>query len=157
MATTITEKIKVNKLTKYGFQVGDEFVNYSKLFKDQAKVVPGIEFDAELYVADSGKRYLNKILGQLPSSAKEVPPTAVATAPGVDSDRAKKFVPKFEKKASADTSMSKEEWAAKDQRISRQGVIQAAVIALAPVVSLDTLSVEAKKLANEMLSFVNGK
>jgi len=171
MATTQVDKIKVSELSKFGFKVGNEFVNYSKQLPeaDKTRVVPGAEFEAEMYVADSGKRYLNKIIAisVLPhvenkvatseSMAHQVP--ASNKNPAVDTERAKKFVPKFQKKegGAESNAMSKDEWAAKDQRISRQGVIQAAVIALAPVVSLEFLSAEAVKLANTMLTFVNNK
>lgn len=155
MASTVKEKIVVSELSKFGFKVGQEYVNYSKKLPeaDKTKVVPGAEFEAELFVADSGKRYLNKILASVAAAGVATP----AVAPVVDAERAKRFTPKFQKKDSTDSSMSKEEWAAKDQRISRQGVIQAAVIALAPVVSLEKLEGEAVKLATAMLSFVNGK
>ena len=162
MATTQIDKIQVSELSKFGFKVGNEFVNYSKQLPeaDKTRVVPGAEFDAEMYVADSGKRYLNKIIQSTAVSTSEVmahQAPALNKNPAVDIERAKKFVPKFQKKETADNSMSKDEWAAKDQRISRQGVIQAAVIALAPVVSLDLLPIEAIKLANTMLTFVNNK
>lgn len=154
MAQNTVVKVKVEELTKYGFKANGHYVNYSKNLSeaDKAKVVPGAELEAEYYVADSGKEYLNKVLAQNLGVVVSV----ADTAPKVDTERAKKFTPKFEKKAALDNTMSKEEWAAKDQRISRQGVIQAAVIALAPVVSLEQLSVEAIKLAETMLTFVKG-
>ncbi len=108
MASTTVVKVKVQELSKYGFKANDRYVGYSKLFKDQARVVPGAEFDAEFYVADSGKEYLNKILSEVPST----PSVAVA-----DTERAKKFTPKFNKPAVAADSekMSKADWSAKDR------------------------------------------
>lgn len=155
MATNAIVKVKVEELTKYGFKHEGRYINYSKQLaeSDKTKVVPGAEFEAEFYVADSGKEYLNKIISQSVVAQSAVVPLTIT--PVVDAERAKKFTPKFTKKA--DDSMSKEEWAAKDQRISRQGVIQAAVIALAPVVSLEQLPIEAVKLAKTMLEFVNPK
>lgn len=116
MANTVKETVKVSNLSKFGFQIGQEFVNYSKHLPegDKTKVVPGAEFEAELYVADSGKRYLNKILSSVPSAKAASVPSATT----VDTERAKKFVPKFEKKAegsAASTSMSKADWQAKDR------------------------------------------
>ena len=158
MANTVKEKVKVDGLSKFGFKVGTEYINFSKTLAegDKAKIVPGLEAEMELYVADSGKRYVNKVLSTvLPakSLAKAVVEIAAAPKQLPDVERAKRFTPKFTKKA--DDTMSKEEWAAKDVRISRQGVIQAAVQAVAPVVSLDKLYGEAEKLANQMLEFVN--
>src|SRR6202142_2828405 len=153
MAINQVVKVTVEALTKFGYKANGKFVNYSKNLPeaDKARVVPGAMFEAEYYIADSGKEYLNKIVAVAPTQPKAAPVTDIN--PPVDQERARKFTPKFTKKA--DDSMSKEEWAAKDQRISRQGVIQAAVIALAPVVSLEQLPEEAVKLATEMLKFVN--
>ena len=157
MANNTVVKVTVVQLTKFGYKDAEGFVSYSKNLTDHDKalVVPGAEFEAELYTAPSGARYLNKIVARAPhvqvTKAVKAPVTDVNTP--VDQERARKFTPKFTKKE--DNSMSKEEWAAKDQRISRQGVIQAAVIALAPVVSLEQLPEEAYKLAEAMLAFVN--
>jgi len=161
MATTVMAKIKVQELTKYGFKANDKYVNYSKQLDEtsKTKIVPGAEFDCELYVADSGKEYLNKILRQSTS-------VAAVSVPNVDVERAKKitdyaqgkpraFTPKFNKTVAVDNSMSKGEWAAKDTRISRQGSIQAAVKALASVLGPEVLFVEAAKLADQMLEYVN--
>lgn len=60
----------------------------------------------------------------------------------------KTFVPK------ADNGLSKEEWAQKDVRISRQGLIQAAVQALAHLHTPPKLFDEAAKLADQMLEYV---
>ena len=156
MAQTTVVKVKIQELTKYGFKANDRYVGLSKNLSeaDKTKLVPGAELEAEFYIADSGKEYLNKIVGQTMPSTQ--PKGAATPSTAVDVERAKRFTPKFTKKKTPDNSMSKEEWAAKDQRISRQGVIQAAVIALAPVVSLDILPEEAKKLATSMLEFVKG-
>ncbi len=67
-----------------------------------------------------------------------------------DTQRAKRFTPKFEKKTDAPTSagMSKTDWEAKDRRISRQGCIQVAVQVMSDFE-------QAKELAEKMLEFVN--
>jgi len=142
MATTVKEKITVAELSKFGFKVGNEYVNYSKQFSeaDKAKVVPGAVLEAELYVADSGKKYLNKVL-----SAVAV---EVVTPKAVDTERAKKFTPTFNKDKAPDNTMSKDEWRLKDERISRQGIIQVAVQVMS---DFD----EAVKLADRMLDYVN--
>lgn len=157
MATNQVVKVKVEQLTKFGFKNNGKFVNYSQKLAetDKARVVPGAEFEAEFYVADSGKEYLNKILSQ--SAVTQSASTPLTVTPVVDTERAKRFTPKYTKKDAVDNSMSKEEWAQKDQRISRQGAVQAAAIALAPVVSLEQLPIEMVKLATEMLKFVKGE
>jgi hypothetical protein len=93
---------------------------------------------------------LNKIIQTASGAVNTSKPIISA-----DLERARKFTPKFTKKE--DNSMSKEEWASKDLRISRQGVIQAAVQAVAPIVALEEVYNEAEKLANQMLKFVNTK
>ena len=158
MATTMMDKIVVQELTKFGFKVvgSNDYINYSKnlLADDKARVVPGANLEVEFYVADSGKRYLNKVVaGIVPVNQA---PTQATPAEVKTVNTKKSFTPKYQKKAEATSAgLTKDEWAAKDQRISRQGVIQAAVIALAPVVSLELLPVEAVKLAETMLKFVN--
>lgn len=155
MASTTMTKITVERLTPYGFAAGGAYINYSKQFNeaDKAKVVPGASFDAEVYVADSGKQYLNKILGNMSVSAVAAPSgVSVTPAPAAS---VKTFKPKYQKKE--DSGMSKEEWAAKDVRISRQGCIQAAVNALGPVMVGDGLFEAAKVLADQMLDYVNSK
>ena len=164
MAQTTIVKGKVLELTKYGYKDAEGFVSLSKNLTefDKMRLIPGLEFEAEYYMADptekkpQGTRYLNKILSVVNSRPAQ---TVTDVTPPVDQERAKKFTPTFNKKIDAPISvgLTKEEWAAKDQRISRQGVIQAAVIALAPVVSLETLAEEAIKLANSMLEFVKGE
>lgn len=153
MATTEQKVLGVASLTKYGFQIaGGEYVNWSKNVKEKEKgsVVPGGNYNFELYIADSGKKYVNKVLDVL--SKPMFPKTSVSPSPrATQVAEEKKAIPK------ASEGMSKDEWAAKDQRISRQGVIQAAVQAIAPLVSLEQVFTEAEGLANRMLDFVNKK
>lgn len=154
MAKTDIMDVEVVKLTKFGFQneKGD-FIGYSPKMdkKSQAEVVPGRKFSVEMYIADSGKQYVNKVLRQL-----EVPAISKVT---VSIPKVTPEVPKSVKTVNSET-MSKAEWADKDTRISRQGVIQAAVQAVSHTgTALDTgaLFVEAEALAQLMLAFVNQK
>lgn len=122
MANTVIVKVKVQELSKYGFKANDRYVGLSKNLSeaDKTRLVPGAEFEAEYYVADSGKEYLNKILAsvssapQSPGDSANAPKTAY---PKVDTERAKKFTPKYEKKAAVSDSekMSKADWSAKDR------------------------------------------
>ena len=158
MASTVKEIIKVQELTKYGVKVNDEYYNWSKQCKDQGSVVPGGEYDVTVYVADSGKKYINSVDSKSFVEPKKEAPKAEApkvSDKSVDVERAVKFTPKFEKTEAPSATMSKGEWAAKDTRISRQGVIQAAVQAVAPLVALEKVFEEADKLATQMLEFVN--
>lgn len=151
MAQTINKVIEVQELTRYGVKVNNEYVNWSKNINpaQKAQVVPGASYEAEIYVADSGKEYINKINSKPGSEAITGSKPAKADTP--------KYKPSAPAGPPKNDGMSKDEWAAKDLRISRQGVIQAAVQAVAPLVSLELLHTEAVKLANQMLEFVNYK
>jgi len=141
----------IQELSKYGFKANDRYVGLSKNLsdKDKARLVPGAQFEAEFYVADSGKEYLNKIIGDTIVEVRH---------PDAPKTEKKSFTPRYAKKDTATSAgLTKDEWAAKDIRISRQGVIQAAVQAIAPLVSLENVFEESEKLANQMLDFVNQK
>lgn len=134
MASKITEKLKVKKLTKYGFQTeAGEYIGWSPKLdeSEKGKVVPGIEAEFDLYVSDGGKKYVNgvKILAVVPVKVVKVEP----------------------KKEVKSEGMTKEEWLDKDRRISRSGVIQAAIQATGG--DFDA----AVELAEKMLKFVNDK
>jgi len=131
----------VQELTKYGFRANDTYVNYSKNISeaDKGRIIPGLTFDAEVYVAASGKEYIEKIVSTVdvvgnlavsPSGNKTENPRA-ATKP----------VP-----AKSDT-MSKEEWSEKDKRIGRAGAIQVAVQVIADFDG-------AVALADKMLKYI---
>lgn len=157
MANTTLVKIRVNRLGKYGFFADgiERGINYSSKFNeaDKPKIVPGAEFDGELYVSDAGAQYLNRIVSFTPASV--VTPKVVKEE---TKEVKKAFKPTYTKKEDTkDSPMTREDWDAKDKRISRQGVIQAAVQALAPIVSLELLPEEAVKLADRMLEYVNKK
>lgn len=136
MATTMTEKVTVTELSKYGVKVGETYYNWSKQIKEneKGKVVPGGTYDMELYVADSGKKYINSVGGEVVTSTKPQPKTVT---------------PKVTPSVKTET-MSKDEWQAKDTRISRQGVIQVAV-------QVAGSFEDAVILADKMLEFVNRK
>lgn len=144
MASTTVVKVTVEELTKYGFKANGRYVNYSKQLSetDKTKVVPGASFEAEYYVADSGKEYLNKIVN---TRASQTPPVAVvaeALAKAVDTERAKKFTPKFTKKEEAvSNSMSKADWAAKDRNMMIGGRSHDAAVIVAAMVNVSSLDV----------------
>lgn len=157
MANSTAVKMTIEALTKYGFKANGAYVNWGKLCPeaDKGKVVPGGAYEFEVFTAESGKQYVNKLLSKAAPILSDVAP-----AKAVDTERAKKYTPEIYKKSfvkKADDSMSKDEWAAKDVRISRQGCIQAAVQAVAPLVKVELVFAEAEKLANQMLEFVNRK
>ena len=160
MSNNVVVPVKVEKLTKFGYADEKGYVSYSKNMSDSDKalVVPGASFEAEIYTADSGARYLNKI---------------VARAAHVDAPKAQANTVKVEKpitalksvntpevkpiaKAVADVPMTRVDWDNKDARISRQGAIQAAVRAVASFSTQEDVFNNAVLLATQMLEFVNG-
>lgn len=147
MATTTIVKVKIEELSKYGFKANGKYVGLSKQLPeaDKTKIVPGAEFEAEYYVADSGKEYLNKIVKTLTNATTETPvntPTAITTK--VDTERAKKFLPKFVKKdvISDSEKMSKADWSAKDRSQLIGGLSHDAATLAAVVININSLDAE---------------
>lgn len=146
MAQTSVVKVKVQELSKYGYKADGRYVGYSKQLKDsdKARVVPGAEFEAEYYVADSGKEYLNKIIATVSSSFGAATPV-VDTDQTKESDasRTKRFTPKFEKKASSTSEgMSKADWAQKDRNMMIGGRSHDAAVIVAAMVNVQSLDVK---------------
>lgn len=111
MASTTVVKVRVQELSKFGFKNSDRYVNYSKQLKDsdKMKVVPGAEFEAEFYVSDSGKEYLNKILSEVVQPKKNEPKATVKA----EAKETKKAEPAGLGSLSA--TMSKADWSNKDR------------------------------------------
>jgi len=142
MAQTIKETVQVASLGKWGPKVGDVFYSWSKNIKDadKGRVVPGGTYDCEVYVADSGKKYINSVA----ANGNVVTPTLPVSLP-------KKALTAPKASANLSTSgllMTRSDWDAKDRRISRQGCIQVAV-------QVTTDFDKAVELAEKMLKFVN--
>jgi hypothetical protein len=86
-------------------------VNGEKLTPDYFE--KGQSYNVSLYVSEAGKKYINGIAGE------ESPKQAIVK--GVDA------APKATAPAKDDDYMSKEDWTAKDKRISKQGLLQNAL------------------------------
>lgn len=140
MAQTVKETIQVASLGKWGPKVGDEYYSWSKNIKeaDKGKVVPGGTYDCDVYIADSGKKYLNSV-----TVNGNVAPLLVA--PVFKDTPLVKPVKVSVKKSE---EMTRADWDSKDRRISRQGVIQVAV-------QVESDFDKAMALAERMLEFVN--
>ncbi len=123
---------KVESIAKFSFVADGKVYRYDEVTVDKATIIPGAELDL------SGGKAIATMAA--PANASEA----------VDTERAKRFKPLYEKKADAPTSggMSKDEWAQKDRRISRQGCIQVAVQVMS---DFD----QASELADKMLNYVN--
>ncbi len=66
-----TETVVVEAPGPYGFkaQGQDGWINFSKNFDgDKSKFIKGREFVVDIYTAESGKKYVNKVLGTSESS-----------------------------------------------------------------------------------------
>ncbi len=113
MAETKVMEVLVEGLSKFGFKANGEFINWSKKFDEasKAQVVPGRKFSVDMYVADSGKMYANKILRQL----ETLPPGSGPVPPLVAPVFAKTPTAKPLAKAPVSETMSKAEWSAKDR------------------------------------------
>lgn len=162
MSQTIKEIIKVDSLGKWGPKVGNEFLSWSKNLKDadKGRVVPGGTYEMELYVAESGKRYINSVstvstgsvdmsllkgnsvLAKAQIFKPEGVPNSISPITKVQAPKVFVTLPKKSEE------MTRSDWDNKDRRISRQGVIQVAV-------QVTSNFDDAVVLANRMLEFVN--
>lgn len=145
------ETIVVEALGKWGPKVNGTYYSFSPKCKeaDKGKLVPGGTFDVEVFTAESGKKYINAVgeMAQKQLTGSDI--VKLVQKPVFTSEK-KVYTKKSDE-------MSKEEWAAKDVRISRQGLIQACIQAVAPLVALENVFTEAEKLANQALEYVNRK
>ena len=113
----------------------------------------------ELYIADSGKEYVNKVL-------KQIGEPEIINTP-IDTVRARKYTPRKVAEnvtvstgtipvVSPDKPMLRADWDAKDRRISRQGLLQSAFQAVSSFsADVDSLFENAEKLADKGLEYVN--
>lgn len=134
MANTTLVHLKVKSLSKYGFFTAESTKGYNyspKLSEaDKARIVPGFEFDGDVYVSEKGAQYLNKIVG-------EVKPVVTDVTPPVDTKVAPKFVPKFTKTEAPTNGMTKAEWQAKDRSQLIGGLSHDAATIAVAVLNLD--------------------
>lgn len=151
MAATEKVTLTISELGKWGPKVGNEYLSWSKNIKDsdKGKVVKGGTYLLDLYIADSGKRYINSVsavekMTEANTEDKSLLPETIARRALFGTSGVK---PKAT--TSGSETMSKDEWASKDRRISRQGCIQVAV-------QVESDFEKAISLANKMLEFVNG-
>jgi hypothetical protein len=150
MSANVVVKVQVEKLTKFGYADSEGYVSYSKNLSDsdRALVVPGASFEAELYTAPSGARYLNKIVARAAHvSAPKAELVGAQTSTDsplnkvVDTERAKKFTPKFTKKADDADKMTKADWNAKDRNMMIGGRSHDAAVIVAAMVNVRSLDV----------------
>jgi hypothetical protein len=129
---------KVESITKFGFVADGKKYRYEDVSIDRATIVPGAEIFPEDKPLPPGiYPYEEAIKHPIREMTKVV-----------DTERAKVFTPKFNQAQAPSSTMSKDEWAQKDRRISRQGCLQVAVQVAATFE-------EAVKLADKMLAYVN--
>ncbi len=149
------ETVVIESLGKWGPKIGGTYYSFSKKISDgdKGKLVPGGTFEVDIWTAESGKKYINSVLG----STIIAPPIVAPVLANVP--LAKAYTPAAKKLVAAvkDDSMTRADWDSKDRRISRQGLWQAAIQAVAPLVALEQIAAEAEKLADAGLEYVNRK
>ncbi len=130
---------KVESIGKFGFVADGKKYRYDEVSINRASIVPGAEVEFNTVGQD--------MVAMAPSGAVALANDLITAA--VDTERARKFTPKYVKvEETKSAGMSKDEWAQKDRRISRQGCIQVAVQVMSDFEA-------AKELAEKMLEFVN--
>ena len=151
MATqTVTKLIKVTGVSPYSVYSGTQRYSFNKGV-DSTMFVKGNTYSVNVKVGVKGGEYIDSVSNNLGVLAGDATPAPASNGSALN--------PEFNKssfKKSTDSGLSKEEWAAKDIRISRSGVIQAAVQACASH-SKDVADLQAKSitLAEAMLAWVN--
>lgn len=139
MATTALETLNVKQLSKFGFQLeSGEYIGWSKNIPDtdKGKVVAGGEYQCEVYRADSGKGYVNKVVS---SSAPAVKKAAPAPA-----------------KAAASETMTKAEWSAKDRSQLIGGLSHDAATVVAALIAVDSTLTDPENALNTYRTVLNG-
>lgn len=140
MATTVKEKITVKSLSKHGFFVDGAEKGYywSKNIKDseKGKVVPGGTYDMDVYIADSGAKYVNSVKSDAVAALKPLTPKPEKTVSKVITVD---LAPTATAQQVANATMSKAEWSAKDrsQLIGGLSHDAAALVASALAVGVD--------------------
>jgi len=121
---------------------------------------PGASYKVTFNEGPKGGKYINA-MEQVDNVPVSKSTSIVKGFPGEDvSSKARKIViePQSKRPTNGDDKMTKADWAAKDRRISRSGVVQAAVQAVAASGlsrSLDDLRNDSIVLAGHMLDWVN--
>ncbi len=144
---------------KFGPQVKDVAGNYysfSKFYKGPTEFPVGTALDVDVYTTAKGGKYLNSakvVVGD--SDVIELPTTKKTQTTETVSKVAPKAKPDF--KAKADTTMSKDEWKAKDRSQLIGGLSHDSAAITAALVNVSNLNQEKalevyKKLLEGMLA-----
>ncbi len=145
-----TELIKVTGVSPYSVYSGQQRYSFNKNV-NSTMFTKGNTYSINMKVGPKGAKYIDSVSNDLGVLAGDATPVATSATGTLDANINVRS--SFQKK---DDGMSKAEWAAKDKRISRSGVIQAAVVAVAPhSQSVEDLQAKAFILANAMLEYVN--
>jgi hypothetical protein len=114
MATTQLETVKVTQLSKHGFFADKQGYYWSKQLKEDAKVgiTPGVTVNMEIYTADSGAKYVNKVLNAVETADVPVINRDKVSQREVTTKVSNKPV---KEETKLDNTMSKAEWSAKDR------------------------------------------
>jgi hypothetical protein len=75
----MTETIVVEMNGKFGPKVGGVFYSFGKFFKGDKQLPIGVPISVDVYVADSGKKYINRLEGSV--AVSEAPITVSHTPP----------------------------------------------------------------------------
>lgn len=165
------ELIQVTGISPFSVYSGNVRYSFNKGV-DSTMFQKGHTYSVSINIGTNGGKYINRVDGDLgvvnltgtPEASLNADENKLPTAPNPTTATAstpakapyKKPWSGGGSKKSDDSGLTKEEWAAKDRRIQRSGLIQAAVVAVASHVgTVEQLEVEAIKLSEAMLTWVN--
>jgi len=152
---TVTELIRVTGVSEYSVYSGQQRYSFNKGV-NSSMFTKGNTYSVNVKVGKNGGKYIDSVSNDLGVLAGDVTPAATSSNAGALNPNINKGSNFKSFSAKKDDNMTKEEWAAKDVRISRSGVIQAAVQAVAThSKDVNDLEVKAIALAEAMLAFVN--
>lgn len=102
------ETIVVEKNGKYGPMVGGVYYSFSKFYKGNKVFPEGSSLDVDVYTSDSGKKYINSVVGEPVAEAKPV----AKKAPNVEAQSISGIASGL---VNSKTAVQTTDWAAKDR------------------------------------------
>ena len=111
------ETVVIESLGKWGPKINGEYYSFSKKIQesDKGKLVPGGTFDLDIWTAESGKKYINSVVGTVSTGTPKVVVAMRKEIDALSKANAESFKKSVTPKAASSETMTKAEWSAKDR------------------------------------------